>query len=107
MQVEATEAYELRGQKFEWNRGKNLSNIEKHGLTFKTAATAFFDPHAETYEDEEHSHDEERFILIGISESERLLTVCHCYRGEDESTIRIISARKATRHEEKLYGGVF
>jgi len=102
-----TETYEIKGQKFEWNRGKNLSNIEKHGITFKMAATAFFDPHAETYEDEGHSQDEERFVLIGISENERLLTVCHCYRGEDESVTRIISARKATRYEEKLYGGMF
>jgi len=91
----STETYEIRGQKFEWDRGKNLANIEKHGITFKIAAIAFFDPHAEIYEDEEHSQDEERFVLIG------------CYRGEDESITRIISARKATRHEEKLYGGVF
>jgi len=100
------ESYEIRGQIFEWDRGKNLSNIEKHGITFKTAATSFFDPHAEMYEDERHSEDEERFVLIGMSENERLLTVCHCYRGEDESVTRIISARKATRHEEGLYGGV-
>ncbi|MCL2420385.1 MAG: BrnT family toxin [Defluviitaleaceae bacterium] len=102
-----TETHEIRGHKFEWDRGKNLSNIEKHGIAFKMAATSFFDPHAETYEDEEHSQDEERFIIIGISESERLLTVCHCYRGKDDSVTRIISARKATRHEEKLYGGAF
>ena len=102
-----TETYEIKGQKFEWNRGKNLSNIEKHGITFKMATTSFFDPHAETYEDERHSQEEERFVLIGMSENERLLTVCHCYRGEDESITRIISARKATRYEEKLYGGMF
>ena len=102
-----TETYEVRGQKFEWDRGKNLSNIEKHGIAFKMAATTFFDPHAEMYEDEEHSQDEERFVLIGMNENDRLLTVCHCYRGENESVTRIISARKATRYEEKLYGGVF
>jgi len=102
-----TETYEIREQKFEWDRGKNLSNIEKHGITFKMAATTFFDPHAELYEDEGYFHDEERFVLIGMNENERLLTVCHCYRGEDESVTRIISARKATKHEEELYGGVF
>jgi len=103
--VAMTESYVIRGQKFEWDRGKSLSNIEKHGITFKTAATAFFDPHAEMYEDEDHSQDEERFVLIGVSEQEQLLTVCHCYRGKDESITRIISARKATRYEEELYGG--
>ena len=106
MSAEQTELYEIRGQKFEWNRGKNLSNIEKHGITFKIAATAFFDPHAEIYDDEKHSQGEERFVLIGKSENERLLTVCHCYRGEDDATTRIISARKATKHENNLYVGV-
>jgi len=101
-----TEQYELRGQRFEWNRGKHLSNIRKHGITFKTAAKAFFDPNAEVYEDEEHSQDEERFILIGMDEEERVLAVCHCYRGKDDAITRIISARKATVHEENLYGGM-
>ena len=99
------EVYELRGQIFEWDRGKNLSNIRKHGITFKNAAKAFFDPNAEIYDDEEHSQNEERFVLIGMDENERILTVCHCYRGSNESVIRIISARKATKFEEELYGG--
>ena len=102
-----TETYELRGQIFEWDRDKHLANIKKHGITFKIAAKAFFDPNAEEYEDEAHSQDEERFILIGMDESERILTVCHCLRGKDDSVVRIISARKATREEEKLYGGAF
>ena len=100
-----TETYELRGQIFEWDRDKHLANIKKHGITFKIAAKAFFDPNAEEYEDEAHSQDEERFILIGMDESERILTVCHCLRGENDYVIRIISARKATLEEEKLYGG--
>lgn len=100
------ETYEIKGQKFEWDRGKNLTNIEKHGITFKTAATTFFDPHAQLYEDENHSQDDERFVLIGMNENERLLTVCHCYRGKDESVTRIISARRATKYEENLYGGI-
>ena len=103
----STEIYEIRGQKFEWDREKNLLNIEKHGITFKTATTAFFDPRAEMYEDNGHSQNEERFVLIGMSETERILTVCHCYRGEDETITRIISARKATKYEEELYGGVY
>ena len=74
------ESYELHGQRFDWDRDKNLSNIEKHGISFKEAALTFFDPNAETFSDEAHSQDEERFILIGFSEQYRLLTVCHCYR---------------------------
>lgn len=102
----STERYEIGGHVFEWDRGKNLSNIRKHGVTFKIAAKAFFDPCADVYEDEEHSQAEERFILIGMDEEERILAVCHCYRGEGESITRIISARKATEYEEDLYGGV-
>ena len=101
----ATVIYEIRGQKFEWDRSKNISNIEKHGITFKVAAETFFDPHAELYEDESHSQDEERFILIGMNEKNKILTVRHCYRGASESITRIISARKATKYEESLYGG--
>ncbi|MCL1842947.1 MAG: BrnT family toxin [Defluviitaleaceae bacterium] len=100
-----TETYELRGQKFNWDRNKNLSNIEKHGISFKSAALTFFDPNAATLEDTAHLQDEERFLLIGLSEAHRLLTVCHCFR-EDDTVIRIISARKATKQEEKEYGGV-
>ena len=90
---------------FEWDRDKNLSNIEKHGIAFKIAATAFFDPNAVIFDDKEHSYDEERFILIGFSGRHNLLAVCHCYRDDDGETIRIISARKATKKEQKLYGG--
>ena len=73
----------------------------------KVAAKVFFDPNADEYEDEVHSQDEERFILIGMDEIERILTVCHCLRGKNDSVVRIISARKATYDEEKLYGGKF
>ena len=99
-----TETYEHEGQLFEWNRDKNLSNIEKHGISFKEAALTFFDPNAATINDTAHSQDEERFLLIGLSEKYRLLTVCHCYR-DNEAIIRIISARKATKQEENKYGG--
>lgn len=102
-----TETYELRGQVFQWDRDKHLANIKKHGISFKTAAKAFFDPNADEYEDATHSNDEERFILIGMDESERILTVCHCLRGKNDSVVRIISARKATRNEEEMYGGAF
>jgi uncharacterized DUF497 family protein len=101
-----TESYEFRGQKFDWDRNKNISNIEKHGISFKNAAWTFFDPYAATYDDNRHSRDEDRFLIIGLDESQRLLTVCHCHR-EDDTVIRIISARKASKLEEKLYGGAF
>ena len=101
-----TESYEFNGQMFEWDRNKNLSNIEKHGITFKMASLVFFDPNAATYDDGQHSQEEDRFIIIGFGENHKIMTVCHCYR-EDETVIRIISARKATKVEEKLYGGAF
>ena len=100
----STEAYTFRGQKFNWDRKKNLANIEKHGVSFKDATMVFFDPHFVTYDDENNSYNEERFLAIGLSESLRLLTVCHCFREED-TIVRIISARKATHEESKLYGG--
>jgi len=100
----STESYELRDHLFNWDTGKNLSNIEKHGVPFKEAATVFLDPDATLLDDTEHSQFEERFNVIGFSENLRLLMVCHCYRDCD-FIIRIISARKATRSEERLYGG--
>jgi len=91
-------------QLFEWNGEKNLSNIEKHGIPFKEAATVFRDVHSTMLEDETHSGNEERFWIIGFSENIRLLTVCHCFRDND-SVIRIISARRATKSELIVYGG--
>jgi uncharacterized DUF497 family protein len=103
--VVETETYILEGQVFEWDRHKNLANVQKHGITFKVAVRAFFDPMAERFADDFHSHDENRFIVIGMDEIDRVLTVCHCLRGENESIIRIISARKATAYEHELYEG--
>ena len=97
-----TETYLFHGQQFEWDTGKGLQNIEKHGIPFKEAATVFRDDRAAVLDDDEHSQDEERFRIIGISGNMRLLTVCHCYRGGD-SVIRIISARKATKIEQGKY----
>jgi len=101
------ETYELNGQHFVWDREKNLSNIEKHGFTFKVAAQAFLDQNAVLYEDEGHSTGEDRFILIGLNKKDNLLTVCHCYRGryENKTVTRIFSARKATKKEKHRYGG--
>jgi uncharacterized DUF497 family protein len=88
--------------RFEWDSEKNESNYLKHGITFEEAVTVFDDDLALTIYDESHSGDEERFVIIGMSRSFIELFVCHCYRNGDEVT-RIISARRATKNEIKLY----
>jgi len=93
---------EYEGILFDWDETKEIANKKKHGISFNEAMTAFVDVHAQIYDDEEHSDDEERFILIGNSEKTRLLMVCHCYRDSDTIT-RIISARIATKHERQKY----
>lgn len=89
---------------FEWDERKAASNVEKHGVSFEAAADAFSDPYARIIDDPDHSDDEERFILIGMSLSSGVLTVSHCVR-EQGSVIRIISARRSTRREESQYWG--
>ena len=89
---------------FTWDEEKQEANIKKHGITFIEAATVFDDINALVRDDPDHSEYEDRFVIIGFSESARLLIVCHCYRADD-SIIRIISARKANRKERKEYGG--
>jgi uncharacterized DUF497 family protein len=88
--------------RFEWDEGKNRSNQRKHGVAFAEARTAFFDDYARVLPDPDHSDDEERFVLLGLSISLRLLVVCHCHR-ESEEVIRIFSARKANRDEITQY----
>ena len=90
--------------RFEWDDNKNKTNIEKHGISFEEAVTVFEDDEALIIVDDAHSQKEERFVLIGFSYKANLLVVCHCYREKD-STIRIISARKADLQESKQYGG--
>ena len=87
---------------FEWDKEKNPSNQKKHGISFEEAQTVFVDENALLIHDPDHSGEEDRFILLGLSAKVRLLVVCHCYRKSDE-VIRIISARKATRKEQKRY----
>ena len=87
---------------FEWDDEKAESNLEKHGVSFDEASTVFYDPHALVIDDDEHSYEENRFIIVGLSAKARALTVCHCYREADE-VIRIISARRATKNEENAY----
>ena len=89
---------------FEWDENKNESNKKKHKVSFEEAKTVFYDPAALLIHDPDHYEDEERFIIMGVSQILRILVVCHCYRSSDE-VIRIISDRKATRDEKKQYGG--
>jgi hypothetical protein len=87
---------------FEWDPNKNIANQKKHKISFEEAQTVFLDENALLINDPDHSIEEERFILLGFSRRANLLIVCHCYR-QSESIIRIISARKATRAEERAY----
>jgi len=87
---------------FEWDDKKEKTNIKKHGISFGEASTAFYDENAIQFFDPDHSEGEDRFILLGISFKLRVLVVCHCFRKE-ETIVRIISARKADRDEEKEY----
>ena len=88
--------------KFEWDVRKNATNRRKHGISFEEAKTAFLDDNARAIPDPEHSEDEERFVLLGLSISVRVLVVCHCYRQRG-NVIRIISARKADPDEIDQY----
>jgi uncharacterized DUF497 family protein len=92
----------MREIHFEWDKAKATANIKKHGVSFEEAKSVFSDEQARLIADPDHSEDEDRFILLGYSSTLRLLVVCHCYRS-DESAIRIISARKANRHEAASY----
>ena len=92
--------YELDGQLFVWDSVKYDMNVKKHKVNFEEAATVFMGENTEYYKDKEHSDDEERFIIVGNSDQLRALMVCHCLR-ENETVIRIISARKAGKYEEK------
>lgn len=88
--------------RFEWDPEKNTENKRKHGVSFDEAQAVFLDENALMIHDPDHSDEEDRFILLGLSATIRILSVCHCYRKNDE-VIRIISARKATRNEQKRY----
>lgn len=88
--------------RFEWDNRKAAANLRKHGVSFEEARSVFFDERARLIDDPDHSEEEDRFVLLGLSGALRLLLVCHCYRSEGE-VIRIISARRATRTEAKFY----
>ena len=89
---------------FEWDPAKATANLRKHQVSFDEARSVFYDEFAVQFFDEEHSTEEDRFLLLGMSTGSKLLIVCHCER-EDGEVIRIISARKATRRESAFYQG--
>lgn len=88
--------------RFEWDANKAKINAKKHDVSFEEAQTVFYDECAVIYADPDHSDDEERFLLLGISVKLRTLVICHCFR-ESESVIRLISARKADKDEGIAY----
>jgi uncharacterized DUF497 family protein len=92
----------MKPMRFEWDGNKASANIKKHHVSFDEAVTVFYDPLGATFQDADHSHDENRLVTIGYSAGGRLLVVCHVERG---GTVRLISARRATARERKRHEG--
>ena len=89
---------------FDWDPAKAKRNLKNHGVSFNEAKTVFYDDFARQFYDEGHSEEEDRFLLLGVSNTSRILLICHC-ELESKDVIRIISARKATAKECQLYEG--
>ena len=92
----------MQALRIEWDKKKNNANRKKHGVSFEEARTVFYDENAIQFYDPDHSDEEDRFILLGLSFKPRVLVVCHCFRVSD-TVVRIISARKADKEEEREY----
>lgn len=92
----------MADMEFEWDERKSRENKRKHKVSFEEAQTVFLDENAIRFFDPDHSQDEDRFLMLGMSFTLRVLVVCHCYR-EGDSVIRIISARKADKREQSDY----
>ena len=90
----------MDGLSVEWNGKKSRENVRKHGVSFAEARTVFHDEYALVFFDPDHSAGEDRFLLLGMSFKLRILVVCHCFR-RSETAVRIISARKADKTEER------
>jgi hypothetical protein len=88
--------------RFTWDPDKESKHRRKHGVSFDEARSVFLDENAKLIDDPDHSFDEDRFVLLGLSRRLRLLVMCHTYRQDDEE-IRIISARKANKLEAMQY----
>ena len=92
----------MQDLRFEWDERKNVRNQRKHGVSFDEAETVFLDDQALLLDDPDDASREDRFILLGLSAAMRVLVVCHCYRASGD-VIRLISARKATATERRVY----
>ena len=92
----------MDGLRFKWDKKKEKINIKKHGISFEEANSVFYDEKAIQFFDPDHSEDEGRFILLGISFKLRIMVVCRCFR-ESETVVRLVSARKADKDEQKEY----
>ena len=92
----------MKRLRFEWDPRKAAANLRKHGISFEEARTVFYDENALLRPDEDHSDEEDRFLLLGLSGRLRTLVVCHCHRQADE-IIRLISVRKANSLERRQY----
>ncbi len=92
----------MNNLRFVWDENKNRANQKKHKVSFDEAKTVFYDENARLIADPDHSENEERFIIMGVSSNLRMLVVVHCYK-ENNEVIRIISARKVTRNEQKYH----
>jgi len=90
--------------RFEWDPAKAKSNFKKHSVSFEEARSVFYDELAIQFFDDDDK-DEVRFILLGVSDQSRILVVVHCERGDKDDVLRLISARKATKNEQKFYQG--
>jgi len=90
--------------RFEWDTAKAASNLKKHGVSFEEARSVFYDELAVQFFDEKSSEAEDRFLMLGLSSEAQLLLVCHCER-DSGNVIRIFSARKATKNEQRHYQG--
>jgi len=95
----------MKSLEFEWDNNKEKINILKHSVSFDEARSAFYDEYAVQFFDPEHSESEDRFLLLGTSFKLKTLVVCHCFR-EEETVIRIISARKADKDETNAYWSI-
>jgi uncharacterized DUF497 family protein len=90
--------------RFTWDPVKDRANQHKHGISFDEAKSVFLDENGKLIDDPDHSESEDRFVIMGLSHKFRILMVCHCYRSDDNE-IRIISARKASTSETRIYKG--
>jgi uncharacterized DUF497 family protein len=87
---------------FQWDKKKDLTNFKKHGVHFSEASTVFYDEYSREYFDPDHSDNEDRFLMLGMSRTLHVLIVSYCYREADK-IIRIISSRKADNNETRHY----